>query len=67
MTLSPACHHDVYADLHVVKLLWIFGFTDSHRFYCGTIWFFTLGLLGIGWIYDFCTINRQVDERKRVG
>lgn len=52
--------------------MWIFGFTDSHRFYCGkpvtgTIWFFTLGLLGIGWIYDFCTLNRQVDERNRVG
>jgi TM2 domain-containing membrane protein YozV len=33
--------------------LWIFGFTGSHRFYygkpvTGTIWFFTLGLLGIG-------------------
>ena len=33
-------------------LLWIFGFTGSHRFYygkpiSGTIWFFTLGLLGI--------------------
>ena len=32
-------------------LLWIFGFTGSHRFYygkpiTGTIWFFTLGLLG---------------------
>jgi TM2 domain-containing membrane protein YozV len=35
-------------------LLWIFGFTGSHRFYfgrpvSGTIWFFTLGLLGVGW------------------
>jgi len=38
-------------------LLWIFGFTGSHRFYfgrpvSGTIWFFTLGLLGIGWLID---------------
>ena len=38
-------------------LLWIFGFTGSHRFYfgrpiTGTIWFFTLGLLFIGWIID---------------
>jgi TM2 domain-containing membrane protein YozV len=38
-------------------LLWIFGFTGAHRFYfgkpiSGTVWFFTLGLLGIGWIID---------------
>lgn len=38
-------------------LLWIFGFTGSHRFYygrpiTGTIWFFTLGLLGVGWLID---------------
>jgi TM2 domain-containing membrane protein YozV len=36
-------------------ILWIFGFTGSHRFYygkpiTGTIWFFTGGLLLIGWI-----------------
>lgn len=38
-------------------LLWIFGFTGSHRFYygktvSGIIYFFTLGLLGIGWLID---------------
>ena len=38
-------------------ILWIFGFTGSHRFYygkpiSGTIWFLTLGLLGIGWLID---------------
>ena len=38
-------------------LLWIFGFTGAHRFYfgkpiTGAIWFFTLGLLGVGWIID---------------
>lgn len=38
-------------------LLWIFGFTGSHRFYygkpiTGAIWFCTLGLLGIGWLID---------------
>ncbi len=42
-------------------LLWIFGFTGSHRFYygkpiTGTIWFFTLGLLFIGWIIDLFLI-----------
>ena len=42
-------------------LLWIFGFTGSHRFYfgkpiTGAIWFFTLGLLGVGWIIDLFLI-----------
>ena len=52
-------------------ILWIFGFTGSHRFYfgkpiSGTIWFFTLGLLGIGWIIDLFLIpsmDRQADLR----
>ncbi len=38
-------------------LAWIIGFTGAHRFYygkpiSGAIWFFTAGLLGIGWIVD---------------
>ena len=51
--------------------LWIFGFTGSHRLYygkpvAGTIWFFTLGLLGIGWLIDLFLIpsmDRQADHR----
>lgn len=56
-------------------LLWIFGFTGAHRFYfgkpiSGTIYFFTLGLLGIGWLIDFFLIpslDRQADLRFRAG
>lgn len=56
-------------------LLWLFGFTGSHRFYygrpiTGTIWFFTLGLLGIGWLIDLFLIpsmDRQADFRFQVG
>ncbi len=52
-------------------ILWIFGFTGSHRFYygkpiSGTIYFFTLGLLGIGWLLDLFLIPsmaRQADLR----
>jgi len=51
--------------------LWIFGFTGSHRFYygrpiTGTIWFFTLGLLGIGWLIDIFLIpgmERKAERR----
>ncbi|AMV71663.1 TM2 domain-containing protein [Desulfuromonas carbonis] len=52
-------------------LLWLFGFTGAHRFYygkpfTGTLWFFTLGLLGIGWLVDLFLIpamDRQADLR----
>jgi TM2 domain-containing membrane protein YozV len=55
--------------------LWIFGFTGSHRFYfgkpiSGTIWFFTLGLLGIGWLIDIFLIpgmNRDAALRFHPG
>jgi len=56
-------------------ILWLFGFTGSHRFYygkpvTGTLWFFTLGLLGIGWLIDLFLIpsmDRQADVRFRAG
>ena len=56
-------------------LLWLFGFTGAHRFYygkpiSGTIWFFTLGLLGIGWLIDLFLIpsmDRQADRRFQAG
>ena len=52
-------------------ILWIFGFTGSHRFYygkpvTGTIWFLTLGLLGVGWLIDLFLIpgmDRDADRR----
>ncbi len=52
-------------------LLWIFGFTGSHRFYygkpwTGTLWFFTAGLCGIGWLVDLFLIpgmDRKADRR----
>ena len=56
-------------------ILWIFGFTGAHRFYygkpfLGTIYFFTLGLLGIGWLIDLFLIpslDRQADLRFTAG
>lgn len=51
---------DEYEGSHTIivgYLLWLIGFTGAHRFYygkplTGTLWFFTLGLLGIGWLID---------------
>ena len=56
-------------------LLWIVGFLGAHRFYygrqfTGTLYFFTLGLLFIGWIVDLFLIpsmNRQADIRYHRG
>jgi TM2 domain-containing membrane protein YozV len=52
-------------------ILWIFGFFGAHRFYygrqiSGVIWFFTLGLLFIGWLIDLFLIpgmDREADLR----
>jgi TM2 domain-containing membrane protein YozV len=56
-------------------LLWIFGFTGAHRFYygkpvTGTIWFLSLGLLGVGWLIDLFLIpsmDRQANARFATG
>ena len=64
---APANTH----SLAVGYIVWIFGFFGAHRFYfgkpiSGTIWFFTLGLLFVGWIVDLFLIpgmDRQADSR----
>ena len=56
-------------------VLWVFGFTGSHRFYygkpvSGTIWFFTAGLFLVGWIIDLFLIPsmaRRADRRYVAG
>ena len=69
---------NIEGDTHskvIGYILWIFGFTGAHRFYygkpvTGTIYFFTLGLLLIGWIVDLFLIpsmDRQADLRFRSG
>ena len=62
-------------NLLVGYLLWIFGFIGAHRFYfgrpiSGTIYFFTLGLLLVGWIVDLFLIpgmDRAADHKYRSG
>jgi len=48
-------------------LLVLLGWLGIHRFYMGKwgtglLYLFTLGLFGIGLIYDCCTLNCQVSE-----
>jgi hypothetical protein len=51
-------------------LCWIFGFLGMHRFYygkqiTGTIWFFTGGLLLVGWIVDLFLMPRMLAQAER--
>ena len=70
MNGAPETHSKV-----IGYVLWIFGFTGSHRFYfgkpiSGTIWFFTGGLFLIGWIVDLFLIPsmaRRADRRYVAG
>lgn len=58
-------------SLFVGYVLWIFGILGAHRFYfgkpvSGTIYFFTLGLLFIGWIIDLFlmpSLERSAERR----
>ena len=71
---KPMSSNDTHSKL-VGYILWIFGFLGAHRFYygspvTGTIWFFTLGLLGIGWIIDLFLIpgmDRAADRKYKAG
>jgi TM2 domain-containing membrane protein YozV len=70
MTANPDTHSKT-----IGYLLWIFGFMGAHRFYygrqlTGTLWFFTLGLLFVGWIVDLFLIpgmDRDADRRYVAG
>lgn len=72
--MTPALTSDTHSKT-IGYLLWIFGFMGAHRFYygkqlTGTLWFFTLGLLGVGWIIDLFLIpsmDREADARFRGG
>ncbi len=64
MNVEKNTHH-----IPIGYLFWILGFMGAHRFYygrpiSGTVYFFTLGLLGIGWIVDLFLIpsmDREAD------
>ena len=58
-------------DYSVAWVLQTFlGVFGIHRFYMGKwitgiLWAVTLGLGGLGYVWDYCTLNQQVDERNR--
>lgn len=68
---------DRQADLHYREgridynvgwiLLTFLGVFGVHRFYMGKwlsglVWLLTGGLFAVGWLYDYWTLNEQIDE-----
>ena len=74
MHASDETMNDTHSLL-IGYLLWIFGFLGAHRFYfgrpvSGTVYLFTFGLLGIGWLVDLFlmpSLERQADSSYAVG
>ena len=71
MTNQPNDTHSKF----VGYLVWIFGVFGAHRFYygkykTGVLWFFTGGLLLVGWLVDLFLIpamDREADQRYMAG
>lgn len=72
VTMPQAGHRD--NDTHMMAigyLLWLVGFTGSHRFYygkqlTGILWLCTGGLCGVGWFIDLFLIpgmDARADRR----
>jgi TM2 domain-containing membrane protein YozV len=63
-----AGRYDYNAAWILLTFLGVFG---VHRFYLGKwvsglVWLLTGGLFTIGYVYDYCTLNRQIAEANRV-
>lgn len=58
-------------DYTIAWVLLVFlGVFGVHRMYMGKwltgiLYLLTIGLFGLGWLYDLCTLNRQIDEKNR--
>jgi len=70
MTATTVARQSETHSLLIGYLCWLFGFLGMHRFYfgkpiTGTIWFFTLGLLGIGWVIDLFLIPGMLERAER--
>ncbi len=70
---APAQPTVVVAPTHPIiigYIFWIIGFTGAHRFYfgrplTGILWFFTGGLLLVGWLIDIVLIPSMAESAER--
>lgn len=56
-----AAYYPYKKKITALLLCFFFGWAGIHRFYVGKtgtgiLWFFTVGLFGIGWLFDFIFI-----------
>ncbi len=70
---APTTYSRIEAPTHpalIGYLFWLLGIFGAHRFYfgkplTGILWFFTGGLLLVGWIIDLFLIPDMADEANR--
>jgi TM2 domain-containing membrane protein YozV len=70
---EPAQRIDSLQNTHPITVgyvFWIIGFTGAHRFYygrplTGILWFFTGGLLLVGWLIDIVLIPSMAESANR--
>ena len=66
---------DERSDSHSLWMgyaLWVLGFLGAHRFYygkrtTGVIYLCTLGLLGVGWIFDLFWMPMLCRSAEQIG
>lgn len=73
-SLDASCNYRYQAGRYDYTVAWILhtflGLLGIHRFYLGKwltglLWLVSGGLFGLGWLYDFLTLNEQVDAANR--
>ncbi|MEX1041365.1 MAG: NINE protein [Pirellulaceae bacterium] len=73
-SLDRSCNYRYQAGRYDYTVAWVLhtflGLLGVHRFYLGKwltglLWMVSGGLFGIGWLYDFLTLNEQVDAANR--
>ncbi len=72
--MDAQAEHRYASGSHDYTVAWVLqtflGPLGIHRFYLGKwgtglLWLFTGGLFGLGYAYDFLTLNEQVDAANR--
>lgn len=70
-SMDRRADHKFTSGRHSFDVAWILqtfaGYLGLHRFYLGLwgtglLWLCTAGLLGVGWAYDFCTLNGRISQ-----
>lgn len=70
--MTEAANQRFRSERHNSEVAWLLlvflGFFGIHRFYqgkllTGFLYLISAGIFGIGWAYDICTLNSQLNEQ----